>query len=232
MSVLIEFETSKMSENPEYWEFRRKFCEKEQEGGRHPLPPINIFLNPTSDMFPGSRPKRPTNEHREAYNSEYTMAITISNTIRVNQDNRGSQDSRDNRDDREDRDSQDSRDNGDDQDNQINHYNQDYQADQGNQGDQNNHYNQDNQADQGNHDNQNNQDDQDDDWEPEETEEDRQWRREYIRRYEEDPERIAFRERYRVIIQRQRAWAAEAKAAEARRRRARGRGRKLSEIMQ
>ena len=101
-----------MSENPEYWEFRRKFCEKEQEGGRHPLPPINIFLNPTSDMFPGSRPKRPTNEHREAYNSEYSIAITISNTIRVNQDNRGSQDSRDNRDDREDRDSQDNRDRG------------------------------------------------------------------------------------------------------------------------
>ena len=181
MSILIEFETDKMSKNPEYWEFRQKFCEREQDGEKHPLPAISIFWNPTSDIFPGSRPKRPTNEHREVYNSEYTMAITINNAIRVNSDNQD---------------------------------------------------NQDNRADQDNHDNQNNQDNQDDDWEPEETEEDRQWRREYIRRYEEDPERIAFRERYRVIIQKQRAWAAEQKAAEARRRRALGRGRRLSEIMQ
>ena len=72
-----------MSETPKS---KCERCRNANEG--HPLPNIAIFLNPSNDLFPGTRPRRPTNEHQEAYTGAYRTVITIENQ-RVTIENEG-----------------------------------------------------------------------------------------------------------------------------------------------
>ena len=73
-----------MSEKP------KSECEKCGKGNDgHPLPNIAIYLNPSSDLFPGTRPRRPTNEHIEAYSGAYRTVITIENQkVTIESENR------------------------------------------------------------------------------------------------------------------------------------------------
>ena len=76
-----------MSENPKNWKSKCEHCGSKDE--MHTLPNIAIFLNPTNDLFPGTKPRKPINEYKEAYYGAYKTVITIDNRrTTIQNDNR------------------------------------------------------------------------------------------------------------------------------------------------